>query len=224
MTPAPCCSPTTSCAKGRRRRLGTQPYSREGSLPGDDEVGLTPFVHQPGIGLDPHPDTLLGQQPEDRQPALPCLHHWGREKTEAARRRSAGRSGVQVCHTCGTTQSIPLHPCCGGRRHRTQPARDAVWLRGVPVQGDQLPVQISPRKPSPQPLQTPDKCPNSSSSARAAPASPPWTRHSPDGLPQAAPLGTHFSHGSLRSTSCQLRAQTGTRTPSYTAPSPCTPG
>lgn len=59
-------SPTATHAKSRQMQLETQRYSRQGSLPGNDAVGLAPFVHQPGIGLHPHPAALLGQQPENR--------------------------------------------------------------------------------------------------------------------------------------------------------------
>lgn len=65
-----------------RAAEGGQQYSRQGSLAGDDAVRLVPFVHQPCVGLHPHPATPLGQQPEHRQPALPRLHHWGRDTKE----------------------------------------------------------------------------------------------------------------------------------------------
>lgn len=59
-------NPRATCAESRQMQPETQRYSRQGSLLGNDAVGLAPFVHQPRVGLHPHPAALLGQQPENR--------------------------------------------------------------------------------------------------------------------------------------------------------------
>lgn len=45
-------------------------------LRGDDVVWFAVLVDQPGVGLDPLPEVVLGEEPEHGQTALPCLHHW----------------------------------------------------------------------------------------------------------------------------------------------------
>lgn len=89
-----------------------QQYSRQGSLAGDDAVGPVPFVHQPCVGLHPHPAAPLGQQPEHRQPALPRLHHWGRDTRELAQTEFL-RRGRQITRA---RLSITSCPCYGGGR------------------------------------------------------------------------------------------------------------
>lgn len=45
-------------------------------LGGDDVVWLAVLVDQPGVGLDPLPPVILGEQPEDGEAALARLNHW----------------------------------------------------------------------------------------------------------------------------------------------------
>lgn len=94
---------------GEGTQLETQPYSRQDSLVGDDVVRLTPFVHQPGIGLQPHPGAPLAQHPEDCYLTLPCLYHWGREKREVAQRLSWAPQG--------RGQVVPRHRSKNCSRH-----------------------------------------------------------------------------------------------------------
>lgn len=85
-----CVPPTPRAAEG------DQQYSRQGSLAGNDAVGPVPFVHQPCVGLHPHPAAPLGQQPEHCQPTLPCLHHWGRHTREVPQTEFL-HTGRQMC-------------------------------------------------------------------------------------------------------------------------------
>lgn len=45
-------------------------------LGGDDVVWLAVLVDEPGVGLDPLPPVILGEQPEDGEAALARLNHW----------------------------------------------------------------------------------------------------------------------------------------------------
>lgn len=50
-------------------------YLHQGPLCGDDVVWLPVFVDEPGVGLDPLPAVVLGEQSEDGEAALSCLNH-----------------------------------------------------------------------------------------------------------------------------------------------------
>lgn len=114
---------------GKGMQLETQPYSRQDSLPGDDAVRLIPFVHQPGSGLQPYPGAILGQQPEDCCPSLPCLYHWGRKKREVAQRLSWAPQGYR--------QVVPRL-----QKQKLQPGDNAA-CQGVPVQDGTLPASCA---------------------------------------------------------------------------------
>lgn len=45
-------------------------------LGGDNVVRLAVLVDEPGVGLDPLPPVVLGEQPEDGETALARLYHW----------------------------------------------------------------------------------------------------------------------------------------------------
>lgn len=45
-------------------------------LGGDDVVWLAVLVDESGVGLDPLPPVVLGEQPEDGEAALTRLNHW----------------------------------------------------------------------------------------------------------------------------------------------------
>lgn len=120
---------------GEGTQLETQPYSRQDSLVGDDVVRLTPFVHQPGIGLQPHPGAPLAQHPEDCYLTLPCLYHWGREKREVAQRLSWAPQG--------RGQVVPRHRSKNCSRHTVLHVRVSLHRMAL----YQLPVQVSSRTP-----------------------------------------------------------------------------
>lgn len=84
------CSPPSSSLLQRRNeqinefKLTNQNeiavYLHQRPLRGDDVVRLAIFVDESGVGLDPLPAVILGEQPEDSEAALTRLNHWSHIK------------------------------------------------------------------------------------------------------------------------------------------------
>lgn len=60
----------------KKNHTGIKKHSRQRPLSGDDVVRLAVLVNEPGVGLDPLPPVVLGEQPEDSEAALTRLYHW----------------------------------------------------------------------------------------------------------------------------------------------------
>lgn len=67
-------------------------------LGGDNVVRLSVLVDEPGVGLDPFPAVVLGQQSEHGEAALSRLDHW--ESHESRQSRKPRHNSLQsVCPT-----------------------------------------------------------------------------------------------------------------------------
>lgn len=62
--------------KKKKNHTGIEKHSRQRPLSGDDVVWLAVLVNEPGVGLDPLPPVVLGEQPKDGEAALTRLYHW----------------------------------------------------------------------------------------------------------------------------------------------------
>lgn len=71
-------------------------------LRGDDVVRFAVLVDEPGVGLDPLPAVLLGEQPEDGEAALAGLDHWNHIRDEV-------RGSVSLLFTSRTPRSEHTH-------------------------------------------------------------------------------------------------------------------
>lgn len=72
-------------------------------LGGDDVVWLAVLVDEPGIGLDPLPPVILGEQPEDSEAALTRLNHWNQIRQDF-------RGSVSLLFTCAHTHTFLAQP------------------------------------------------------------------------------------------------------------------
>lgn len=81
-------------------------------LGGDDVVWLAVLVDEPGVGLDPLPPIVLGEQPEDGEAALARLYHWNHIRQDIGGSVSLLFTFCTPCSVHTLTPHLLSRACC----------------------------------------------------------------------------------------------------------------